>query len=132
YGHVQLAGVARKLTFQPGLGDSALDVFGYGGNLTGDFHPWAYLTCTPAKGDDSTPLSRSRVLGQLAAGRGINRYLQDVNGLGLDATFDPANGLRAIPTYGWFVAYEQWWAKKLASNFTYGQDASELTDTLPG
>ena len=55
-----------------------------------------------------------------------------MNGLGLDATFDPANGFRAIPSYGWFVAYEQWWAKNWASNFTYGQNAIDLTDTLPG
>jgi hypothetical protein len=131
YGHVQVAGIARKLTFQPGPGDSALDALGYGINLTSSFHPWAYLTCTPRSGDESTPLSQSRILGQFAAGRGINRYLQDVNGLGLDATYDPINRFRTIPSYGWFVAYEQWWTKKLISNFTYGQDANELTDTLP-
>ena len=31
------------------------------------------------------------------AGRGINRYMQDVNGLGLDATYDPITGFRTIP-----------------------------------
>ena len=90
------------------------------------------LTARPGAGTARPPLSKSRFLGQFAAGRGINRYIQDVNGLGLDATFDPVNGFRAIPSYGWFVAYEQWWAKKWASNFTYGQNASDLTDTLPG
>ena len=103
----------RKLTYQPAAGDSALDELGYGINLTGTFHPWACLHGTPRSGDCATPMSKSRFLGQFAAGRGINRYIQDVNGLGLDATFDPVNGFRAIPTYGWFVAYEQWWAKKL-------------------
>src|SRR5581483_4667910 len=39
-------------------------------------------------------------------------YIQDAIGLGLDATFDPVNGFRPIPGYG--------------------QDAFELTDTLPG
>jgi len=76
--------------------------------------------------------AKSRVLGQFAAGRGISRYIQDTNGLGLDATFDPVSGFRTIPSYGWFLAYEQWWTKKLASNFTYGQDALQLTSTLPG
>jgi hypothetical protein len=133
YGHVQVAGIARKLTFQPGPGNSALDEFGYGINVTSSFHPWAYLTCTPKSGDESTPCSRSRILGQFAAGRGINRYIQDVNGLGLDATFDPINGFRAIPSYGWFVSYEQWWSLKWASVFTFSEAVMEdLTDTLPG
>ena len=132
YGHLQLAGILRKLTFQPATGTSALDELGYGINLTGTFHPWAALTNAPRDGDCATPMSKSRFLGQFAAGRGISRYLQDENGLALDATFDPVNGFRTIPSYGWFLAYEQWWAKRWASNFTYGQDALELTGTLPG
>ena len=132
YGHMQVAGIVRKLTYQPATGNSALDDVGYGINLTGSFHPWACLCDTPRSGDCATPMSKSRFLGQFAAGRGISRYIQDVNGLGLDATFDPVTGFRTIPAYGWFMAYEQWWAKKWASNFTYGQDAFDLTSTLPG
>jgi DcaP outer membrane protein len=132
YGHVQVAGIVRKLTFQPATGTSAFDDVGYGINLTGSFHPWACFTGTPKSGDDSTALSRSRFLGQFAAGRGISRYIQDVNGMGLDATYDPLNGFRTIPSYGWFASYEQWWCKKWASVFTYGQDSFDLTDTLPG
>ena len=131
YGHVQVAGIARKLTYQPATGDSALDELGYGINLTGTLHPWAMMSDTPTKGDCATPLSKSRFLAQYAAGKGINRYIQDVNGLGLDATFDPVNGFRPIPTRGWFIAYEQWWAKKWATNITYGQNSMDLTDTLP-
>jgi outer membrane DcaP-like protein len=132
YGHMQAAGILRKLTFQPGPGDSALDELGYGFNLTGTFHPWACLHGIPRSGECASPLSKSRFLYQFAAGHGINRYIQDVNGLGLDATFDAANGFRTIPSYGWFVAYEHWWTKRLISNFTYGQNACDLTDTLPG
>jgi hypothetical protein len=132
YTHMQVAGILRKLTFQPGTGNSAFDDIGYGINLTGSFHPWAILTSTPTTGDASTPWSRTRILGQFATGRGISRYMQDTNGLGLDATYDPLRGFRPIPSYGWFVAYEQWWTKKWISNFTYGQDALSLTDTLPG
>jgi len=131
YGHVQVAGIGRKLTYLPAAG-SAFDQWGYGINATGTFHPWACLSDTPRSGDCATPMSKSRFLGQYATGHGINRYIQDVNGLGLDATFDPTNGFRLISSYGWFVAYEQWWAKKWGSNFTYGQNSSQLTDTLPG
>jgi hypothetical protein len=130
YGHVQLAGIARKLTYQGANGDQVSDV-GYGGNVTASLHPWALLSGTPTSGDCSTPLSRSRILGQFAAGNGINRYIQDVNGLGLDATFDPANGFRLIPSYGWFAAYEQWWGEKWASVFSFSMDDSDLTGTLP-
>jgi hypothetical protein len=132
YGHVQVAGIARKLTYQPATGDGALDELGYGVNWTGTFHPWACMHGVPTTGDCATPLSKSRFLYQFAAGRGINRYIQDENGLALDATFDPINGFRAIPSYGWFVAYEQWWAKKWASVLTYSRTGNELTNTLPG
>jgi hypothetical protein len=130
-GHMQLAGIIRKLTYQPAAGN-ALDEMGYGASLTGTFHPWAAMTGTPRSGDCSTAMSKSRFLYQFAAGRGINRYLQDENGLALDATFDPNNGFRTIPSVGWFVAYEQWWGKHWASNFTYSETQCELTDTLPG
>jgi hypothetical protein len=132
YGHMQVAGIVRKLTFQPGTGDGAFDEVGYGINVTGSFHPWACLTNTPKSGDCATIWSKSRFLGQFAAGRGINRYIQDVNGLGLDATYDPINGFRAIPAYGWFLSYEQWWAKKWASVISYGENGNDLTNTLPG
>jgi DcaP outer membrane protein len=130
-GHVQVAGIGRKLTYLPAIG-SAIDRYGYGFNLTGSYHPWAALSDTPSSGDDATPLSKSRVSGQYAAGHGISRYIQDSNGAGLDATFDPANGFQLIPAYGWLVSYEQWWTTKWASNFTYGQNSADLTSTLPG
>ncbi len=129
YGHVQLAGVARKLTVELADG-SENSAFGYGGNLTGTYHPWACL-CDCPMGDDKTPLEKCRFMGQFAGGRGINRYIQDINGLGLDATFDPVNGFRALSSTGWFVAYEHWWATRWASVFTYSETNVNLTDTLP-
>jgi hypothetical protein len=75
-------------------------------------------------------LEKSRFLAQFATGRGISRYIQDINGLGLDATFDPVNGFRALQATGWFIAYEHWWTDKLASNFTYGQCTVDLDNTL--
>jgi hypothetical protein len=130
YGHMQVAGILRKLTFLPADGPS-MNELGYGINITGTWHPWAMWHQIP-KGDNPDPWQRSRFLGQYAVGRGINRYIQDVNGLGLDATFDPINGFRALPAQGWFVAYEHWWAKKWISNFTVGGSTwTSLTDTLP-
>jgi hypothetical protein len=99
--------------------------------VTGTYHPWAQLLGIPTSGDCATCLSKSRFLYQYAVGRGINRYIQDSNGFGLDAAFDPVNGFRGIDSYGWFVAYEQWWGKKWLSNVTYGANQSENPDTLP-
>src|SRR4029077_16194192 len=42
YGHLQIAGIGRKLTFQPAVGHDE-SVFGYGLNVTGSWHPWAML-----------------------------------------------------------------------------------------
>ena len=131
YGHFQVAGILRKLTFQPAVG-AELNEVGYGVNLTGTWHPWAWLHHMPKDTECPEPWQRCRFLAQYAVGRGINRYIQDVNGFGLDATFDAAHGFRTIPSYGWFIAYEHWWAERWASNFTVaGGTWSQLTDTLP-
>ncbi|MFO0815753.1 MAG: DcaP family trimeric outer membrane transporter [Gemmatales bacterium] len=131
YGHVQLAGIARKLTYQPSVGSADSDI-GYGVNLTGTFHPWAVLDgCMPADAKDRTPLQKSRFLGQYATGRGINRYIQDVNGLGLDAVFEPVNGFDSLRAEGWFLCYEHFWTDKWISNFCYGQSWTELPEALP-
>jgi hypothetical protein len=130
YAHFQVAGIARKLTFQPAVGPD-LNEFGYGINVTGTWHPWACLMGGCGKGDEMSPLEKSRFLGQYATGKGITRYIQDVNGFGLDATFDPLNGFQLIPATGWFAAYEQWWADNWISTFCYGEAECDLTDTLP-
>jgi hypothetical protein len=132
YGHLQVAGILRKLEFQEGNEETHVE-WGYGINVTGAFRPWAFRDQLAPGGDcPPTPMQKSRFMGQFACGRGIARYIQDINGLGLDATWDPLNEFHTMQSYGWFVAYEQWWADKLASVFTYGQTWVDLTDTLPG
>jgi hypothetical protein len=132
FGHVQVSGILRKLTFQPAVGRD-MNRLGSGVSLTGDFHPWAWLVQRdPERKDNPTALERCRILGQYAVGRGINRYLQDPNGLGLDAVFDPIGGFRALYSVGWFVCYEHWWTEKLASNFCYGGINTALPEAVPG
>ncbi|HKB03337.1 MAG TPA: DcaP family trimeric outer membrane transporter [Gemmataceae bacterium] len=132
YGHCQVAGILRKLEFQSATEETFTEL-GYGVNVTGTFHPWAALHGIPnsSAADCRGALDKSRILGQFACGRGIARYIQDANGFGLDATFDTANGFRALQAYGWFLAYEHWWTDQLISNITYGQSWIDLTDTLP-
>ena len=95
YGHTQIAGIARELTYQNAANANESE-FGYGINATGTWHPWAQLHGCEMCDDYRTPMEKSRLLYQYAAGKGINRYIQDVNGLGLDATFDPVNGFQTI------------------------------------
>lgn len=131
FGHLQVASVFRKLTFQPAVGDD-MNRLGSGVSITGSFHPWAWLMCSnPARKENATALERSRFLGQYAVGRGINRYLQDPNGLGLDAVFDPVEGFRALSSVGWFGCYEHWWSEKWLSNFCYGEVFTALPDAVP-
>jgi hypothetical protein len=120
-GHVQLSGLLRKITNQPEFGPDQ-NRLGWGLNLTGDFHPWAALMGTnPAAKENPNGLERSRFLGQYAAGYGINRYIQDVNGLGLDAAAGPAQLFRLIHATGWFGAYEHWWNEKWTTTLLYGE-----------
>jgi DcaP outer membrane protein len=129
YGHLQVAGIVRKLAYQT-AGEQSFHETGYGVNVTGTLHPWAALRGVPKDTEGADIWEKSRLLGQYATGRGINRYIQDINGLGLDAVANPLTGLRALTSTGWFVAYEQWWTDKLASNFIYGRASVDLTDTL--
>jgi hypothetical protein len=129
WGHVQAAGILRKLTFLPGVGE-ADNQLGYGVNLTGTFHPWA-VACGCLPDTDRTPQQKSRFLGQYAVGRGINRYIQDVNGLGLDAVFEPVNGFDTLRSDGWFLCYEHFWTDTVVTNILYGETTTDLPAALP-
>ena len=132
YGHVQAAGIVRLLSFSEAATGDEFNELGYGGNLTGTWHPYAWCTgCSPKCTNCPTPMQKSRFLGRYAAGKGINRYFQDPNGLGLDGVFTPATGFELIDSQGWFVAYEQWWADNWASNFTYSEMHVDDPDVLP-
>jgi hypothetical protein len=131
FGHVQAAGILRKLTFQPSVGPD-MNRLGYGTNLTGDLHPWALLMqSNPLRKDNPTALERCRILGGSAVGRGINRYLQDTNGLGLDAVSDPLDGFRSLYSVGWFACYEHWWTEKWLSNVCYSHIFTDLPAAMP-
>ncbi len=130
-GHIQLSSLARQLTYQPTVGASQ-DVLGYGVNLTGDFHPWAWLNgASPLPGDNPPGWAKSRILGQYGAGYGIARYLEDPNGQGNDAALNSSGVLEALYTVGWYAVYEHWWAKQWCSNFVYGENFNSVTDTQP-
>ena len=117
---------------EAGDGDE-FNELGYGGNLTGTWHPYAWCTgCSPKCTSCPTPMQKSRFLWQYAAGKGINRYFQDPNGLGLDGVFTPATGFELIDSQGWFVAYEQWWADNWASGLQLQRNACRCSGCVAG
>ena len=101
-GHVQLAGVVRQIRAQSSSGRVS-STWGAGGSVSGVvIVPLKHLT--------------DRVLYQVNAGKGIARYINDLNPndlsttSGLDAVFDTTSGeLRALPVLGWYVGYEHSW-----------------------
>jgi hypothetical protein len=130
-GHVQLSGLLRKITNQPAAVLHDQSQVGWGVNLTGDFHPWAALMgSNPAGKENPNGLERSRFLGQYATGYGINRYIQDVNGLGLDAAAGPGGLFRLLQATGWFGAYEHWWNEKWSTTLVYGESRTFIPSSL--
>ena len=56
------------------------------------------------------------------AGRGMGRYISDLNSLGgQDAVYDPENGeLVALEVASSYLAYEHWWTERTRSTLTAG------------
>ncbi|HUD70430.1 MAG TPA: DcaP family trimeric outer membrane transporter [Dongiaceae bacterium] len=100
-GHVQVAGVLREIraTF---VADPTIDVTTYGWGLgVSGVIPFRYFNLT------------DRFIFQLNGGRGIGRYINDLNSLGgQDGVFDAATGEFAVlPAFGWFLDYEHMWKR---------------------
>ena len=104
-GHLQISALFRDIgAFLPnGRRDS---VFGWGLNVSGS---------TKIVGKDT-------LVFQGAYGDGIERYLNDTSGEGIDAapksTQDPH--LKAVPVVATYGAYQHFWADKVRSSVIYG------------
>jgi len=98
-GHVQLAGVYRRLGWDSDDGEME-STNGYGFNLSGSLK---------SMGEDYA------VAGAMW-GKGIARYVSDITGLGLDAVVTPGSGgLQALIERGGYAAYTHYWTHKLRS-----------------
>ena len=115
-GHIQISGLFRSVgAFLPnGVSDS---VFGWGINGSGALKTF---------GSDTA-------VAQVAYGHGIERYLNDTSGLGIDATVisnqDPH--LRALPVLAAYGSYQHYWFDKLRSSAMYGFVEVENTPFQP-
>jgi hypothetical protein len=100
-GHLQGSLVFRpirgQLTDQPNVTHSST---GWGGSVSG---------VVPAGGTGWT--KEDRVIFQVNAGKGIARYIGDLNSCdcGKDAVFDSKGDLHALQVWGFYAAYEHHW-----------------------
>ncbi len=127
-GHLQTAVVGRQIRGEPNqTGTGAQSVPAWGVTVSGVV-PFYYFNLT------------DRFIFQLNAGKGIARYINDLNSLGgQDAVFDAAGGLHALPAVGWYLDYEHQWKEwertkrmKLRSSFIWSFVTVDNLDFQPG
>jgi hypothetical protein len=111
-GHVQLAGLFRDISasLPDGRSDS---VFGWGFNLAGLFKT----------------IGKDTFVYQGAYGNGIQRYINDTSGLGIDAAVISAQKphLEAVPAIATYGGYQHFWNPKLRSSAVFGFLQAENT-----
>ena len=116
-GHIQVAGVFRAVSaYLPnGASDS---VFGWGVMIAGA----------------QKVIGKDTFTYQAAYGRGMERYLNDTSGLGIDAavvsTTQPY--LRAVPVVAPYFGYQHYWHNRVRSSAIYGFDQVNNTNFQPG
>jgi hypothetical protein len=114
-GHVQLSSLFRSVAayLPDGRSDS---VFSWGINFTGS----------------QRLIGRDTFVYQGAYGHGIERYINDTSGLGIDAGVqgqtDPH--LKATPVVGTYGAYQHFWLPQLRSSAFYGFVQVQNTDQM--
>jgi hypothetical protein len=133
FGHVQLAGLARVIGYEPFGGDTTQrTALGMAASTT--FHPWALLIgSNPVRKANPTALERCRLIGQFGFGWGIGRYFNDTVGLGLDGQVNPITGdFDLVRTTGFNAAYEHWFTENWLANVVYSQTFVDNNCGQPG
>lgn len=118
WGHAQLAGLVRKLSFdtpnQPGSNPSGSET-GYGVNLSGVLNTW---------GND-------RITAQFAIGKGIAGYMND-GGNDIAPEHDPLLTVRpraeALESIGWLLFYDHYWNDKWSSSIGYSEHSQDNSE----
>jgi DcaP outer membrane protein len=110
WGQFQIAGLARRVGFQP-TGGEVLTGDAWGFNFTGAMEPTS---------DDT-------VYYQILFGEGIGSYkgLPDAAPVGMQES-------RPLPVFGWMVGYTHEWSEQWSSNFTYAESRLDNTPLQAG
>ncbi|OHT20670.1 DcaP family trimeric outer membrane transporter [Edaphosphingomonas haloaromaticamans] len=109
-GHVQLGGLIRRISYRDsvtGDGDSAT---AYGVTASGSV----------------SLFDKDLFLASVTYGAGVARYMNDLNGLGLDAAIRPDGRLRLTRMIGGTAGYTHYWSEDFRSNLVLS--ALKLSD----
>jgi DcaP outer membrane protein len=116
-GHVQLSALFRSVavSLPDGRNES---VFGWGFNFTGS----------------EKVFGKDTFVYQAAYGNGIERYINDTSGLGIDAAVMSQQNphIRTLPVFGAYGGYQHFWFSRLRSNAVYGFAQVADTGVQPG
>jgi hypothetical protein len=115
-GHIQVAGIVRQLRFDGVAGSDDQTETGWG------------LSTSLAV----TIVGRDQVMGQLAFGEGIGRYVDALVGQNVDAVFDAGGSLQSLPVRAGFVAYQRHWNDRLRSAIAVSNTTVDDDLALPG
>jgi len=108
-GHYQVALLLRQIRatwdVDPGTTKKS---WGYGASLSGVYE-------TPRWGE------KDQILFQLTGGKGIGRYINDLNTVGaFDGVISPSGDMELLDVYAGYVSGQHWWHGTLRSNLTFG------------
>lgn len=104
WGHVQVAGMARQLRFVSNDGAVDETAGGYGLNVS---------SSAKVMGTDT-------VMGHVAFGSGVGRYIESFGGAGADAVLTAGGSLEALDAWAWVLGYTHAWNQLLASTASIG------------
>jgi len=116
-GHIQVAALFRSPSAYL-LNGKSDTVFGWGVNVSGS----------------QKVVGKDTFAYQAAYGAGMERYVNDTSGLGIDASIvsNEDRHLRALPVVATYFAYQHWWTPKVRSSAIYGFAQVNNTAFQPG
>jgi hypothetical protein len=105
WGHVQVAGILRRLGFETpagASGDPSGTKNGYGVNVSGSYKL----------------RDKNKLMAQVAYGEGISAYINDCcSDLGSDA----AGNVETLPLLGWLLYYDHYWNARWSSSVGWSE-----------
>jgi|GEM_PF-857923 len=102
--YLRLAALLHPLTYRDPLADQLTTRLGWGLSLTGGLG---------VGGKDQLTF-------QAAYGRGLERYINDLNTAGYDALLPRTGRLLPIPALAGYAFYDHWWAERWSSSVGWG------------
>ncbi len=97
--HIQVAGIVRQLRFVSDDGGDKQTATGWGLNLSGK----------------AAVAAKDAIMGHVAYGSGIGRYVESFGGESSDAVLTPSNDLEPLDVWAFTLGYEHQWTDKLRS-----------------